>query len=110
MSNFDSITFHGSITIVPRITIQFPAKWDAVRYFSRNANLANETDRDLETEMRWDHTQTYLLPVNNDFCIRKLAKALLQTFEDEVHGDAHVLRVELYDPKTHTLIAAADAA
>ena len=110
MNKFDSTNFNGTITVVPRITIQFPAKIDAIKYFNRMANLANETDKDLETEMQWNHTQTYLLPANNDFCIQKLVKALPKTFEDEVNGDAHILRIELYDPKTHKLIAAANVA
>lgn len=109
-SALSSVTFHGSITFVPRITLAWPAIIDAVRYLRNQANLANETDRDLETEMNWDHTQTFLIPVLNDFCVRKLLRQLPEFYQNEVHGDARVLKVEIFDPKTHKLIGSSDQA
>ena len=109
-SSFSSITFHGSITFVPRITLAWPAIIDAVRYLRDRANLADETDKDLESEMNWDHTQTFLIPVLNDFCVRRLLRQLPEFYQNEVRGDAKVLKVEIFDPKTHKLIGSSDQA
>ena len=99
-----------SITFVPRITVAFPAIIDAIRYFKRNANLACETENDLEVEMNWSKTQTWSLPLLNDFCIRKLLRSLPEIYQGEVHGDARVLKVEIFDPITHELIGSSDKA
>lgn len=107
-SSFSSITFNGSITFVPRITLAWPAIIDAVRYLRDRCNLANETDKDLESEMDWSHTQTFLIPVLNDFCVRRLLKNLPKIYEDEVQGDAKVLKVEIFDPISHKLIGSSD--
>lgn len=109
-SSVSATTFNGSITFVPRITVSFPTLIDVVRYFRQNANLANETERDLETEMNWDNTQTWTIPILNDFCILKLVKALPGMYQDEVRGLTKVLKVEIFDPQTHKLIAASDMA
>ncbi len=108
--DFDSIVYHGSITFVPRITIAYPAYMSAIRHFRAYANLADETDKDLEKKMNWNNTQTYILPVKNEYCINKLVKNLPRIYQDEVHGDAKVIKVEIFDPKTHKLIATSNAA
>lgn len=58
--------------------------------------------------MNWDHTQTWSIPVLNDLCVRKLLRALPEIYQNEVHGDARVLKVEIFDPITHKLIGSSD--
>lgn len=47
-SSFSSVTFHGSITFVPRITLAWPAIIDAVRYLRTVATWPTRPTRTLK--------------------------------------------------------------
>ena len=93
----------NTITFVPRITIAWPAIADAVFYFKKQANLVEPNP-----EMDWSHTQTWLIPLCNEFCLRRLLRNLPKIYQDEVKGDAKVLKVEIFDPETHNLIGTSE--
>lgn len=105
-SSFSSIT-SKSITLVPRVTIQWPARMDVVDYFHKQMNLAEE-GLTLE-DMNWSHTQTWLIPVINEFCLKRLAKTAIQNFENDILHNGKVLKVEFFDPNTHELVVEASA-
>lgn len=94
-----------AVTLVPRVTIQWPARMDVVDYFHRMMNLAEEGLG--MKDMNWSHTQTWLLPVRNEFCLRKLARAAIDRFEDDILHNGKVLKVEFFDPETHELVVEA---
>ena len=96
-----------AVTLVPRVTIKWPARMDVVDYFHRQMNLVEE-GLGME-DINWDHTQTWLLPVRNEFCLRKLAKAAIDRFEDDILHQGKVLKVEFFDPETHELVVEASA-
>ena len=102
--NFFASTVHTSntITVVPVINIQWPAKADAVFYLKNRYNLSEEGE-----SIDWTRTVEYLLPLHNEFCVNRLLKNLPQSFEEKVRGNAKVLSVDLFDPATHALIGTA---
>lgn len=94
-----------SITLVPRVHIKWPARMDVVNYFHRQMNLA-EDGWGME-DMNWEHTQTWLIPVRNEFCLKKLAQGAIRQFEEDIRHNGKVLKVEFYDPETHELVVEA---
>ena len=96
-----------AVTLVPRVTIQWPARMDVVDYFHRMMNLA-EPDLGME-DMNWDHTQTWSIPLRNEFCLKKLAPAAIDRFEDDILHNGKVLKVEFFDPVSHELVVEAEA-
>jgi hypothetical protein len=91
-----------STTVVPVINIEWPANFEAVKYFKTRYNLLEEG-----TEIDWTHTVEYLTVVHNEFCVRKFLEALPKSFQDQVRGSATVISVQIFDPTTHALIGTA---
>jgi hypothetical protein len=102
MLNNSPVCRTTSATFVIRATIAYPANINAIRYLRGFLNLADDGEID------WTKTVTYALPLLNDFCGRRLARNLPADLTEEVHGDAVVTRVELFDPNTHRLLFASN--
>lgn len=95
-----------TVRVVQRLTLAFPAAWSAVAYFHKYSNLANETP-DLERDMHWDRVSEWSIAANNQYCLDRLAQTAKHYAEDQVYGDAKIVKIELYDADTHKLLATA---
>ena len=93
------------VTLVPRVTIEWPARMDVVDYFHRMMNLV-EPGLGME-DMNWGHTQTWSIPLRNEFCLKRLARAAIEQFENDILHNGRVLKVEFFDPETHELVVEA---
>jgi len=96
-----------SVEVVPVVTIQWPTNLGVVNYFHKTANLV-EGDWSAD-KIDWTKTQNWLIPLKNEFCLKKLAKEAISVYESYIEHDGKVLKVQLYDPETHQLLAEAEA-
>ena len=91
------------ITVALRVHLEWPTNSAALFYLQRYIAVADSHNDYTESNEKW-HTRTYTIPVVNRFCVTQFIGQISQLLEDEVNGDAKVLKVEVYDPDTRRLI------
>ena len=95
-------------TFVLRIHLRLPAPNDVIEYFHNTANLAHETQRNLESQMNWKHRSTFASPEISVSSLQRLLETLPNVMNNEVQGKATILKVEIFNPFSHQLIGSSD--